>query len=95
MKYIQEKLHDILSKYEMASRNYSLVRFDHKEKKVAKYEITDEIKDFFESNDIDYKISFLRVYNDQWNNNILSLNIAYLKEKNCAILDTFRRNSLA
>ena len=47
MKYIQEKLHDILSKYEMASGNYSLVRFDHKEKKVAKYEITDEIKDFF------------------------------------------------
>lgn len=82
MKYIQEKLLDILSKYEMASGNYSLVRFDHKEKKVAKYEITDEIKDFFESNDIDYKISFLRVYNDQWNNNILSLNIAYLNEKN-------------
>lgn len=87
MKYIQEKLNDILSKYEddAGAGNYNLtrlVRFDHKEKKAVRYEIIDEIKDFFESNNIDYKMSFLRVYNDHWNNNFLSLNIAYLDGEN-------------
>lgn len=82
MKHIQKKLDVLLSKYEVVSGNYSLVRFDHKEKKVVKYEIVEEIKDFFESNNIDYKMNFLRVYNDQWNNNILSLNIAYLDGTN-------------
>lgn len=86
MKYIQEKLNDILSKYvEAGAGNYNLtrlVRFGHKEKKAVRYEIIDEIKDFFESNNIDYKMSFLRVYNDHWNNNFLSLNIAYLDGEN-------------
>lgn len=84
MKCVQEKLNDILSKYEDAAGigNYNLVRFDRKEKKSKKYEIVDEVKTFFETNNIDYKMSFLRVYNDHWNNNILSLNVAYLDGAN-------------